>query len=53
MSAISIPRDGKGLAINMLNLESEDTNTEMLGARFLVHVGPIGSIGGGGGSGLV
>lgn len=49
MSAISIPPDGKGLAINVLNLKSEDTNTEMLGARFLVHVGPTGSIGGAGG----
>lgn len=48
MSGISIPPDGKGLAINVLNLEPEDTNTEMLGARFLTHVGPIGNTGGGG-----
>ena len=34
---------GKGLVINVLSLNTEDTSTEILGARFLVHVGPIGN----------
>lgn len=41
MSAMFILLHGKGLVINVLSLNAEDISTKILGARFLVHVGPI------------